>query len=81
MTYNHVCTAGKGRTRSSKVAKKVSRVVQNEKRARSPEQNAQIRKLLNKISDLEARGFIKRQQFKAPTPADFERDIACVKRK
>lgn len=79
MAYNHVYTAGKGRT--SKVAKKVSRVVQNEKNSRSPEQNAQISRLLNKIADLEARGFIKRQQFKAPTTADFEREIACVKRK
>jgi hypothetical protein len=39
-----------------------------------------MNKLLTRISDLEKRGFIKRQEFKAPTTSDFEREMACIRR-
>lgn len=76
MAYKHICTAG----HTSDVAQKVSVVVKSERSSKSPEQKVKMKQLLAKIANLEARGFIKRQQFKAPTTADFEREFACMKR-
>ncbi|NTV67227.1 MAG: hypothetical protein HGB06_06000 [Chlorobaculum sp.] len=62
------------------MAQKVSAAVQAEKQSRTPEQRANMVQLLTKIADLEERGFIKRQEFKSPTTADFEREMAYVKK-
>jgi hypothetical protein len=62
------------------MAQKVSAAVQAEKQSRTPEQRENMAQLLSRIADLEERGFIKRQEFKAPTTADFERSMAYVKK-
>ncbi|MEI7934973.1 MAG: hypothetical protein WCH30_07965 [Chlorobiaceae bacterium] len=58
------------------MAQKVSEIIKDANHSTSPARTIHLGAVMAKIADLEARGLIKRQQYKAFTTADFERDLA-----
>jgi hypothetical protein len=62
---------------TSDVTSRVTAALREKVESQSTEQAARISRVVVRIKDLEARGFIKRQQFSAPTTGDFERKLLC----
>jgi hypothetical protein len=75
MTTNSSSTAAA----TSDLAARVSGAVRQTAEGRSTEEAARIGRLRQRIQSLESRGFIRRQQFSAPTTGDFERLMLCKK--
>lgn len=62
---------------TSDIAVRVVGIVRETVEGRSSEDAAHIGRLRQRIQSLEARGFIRRQQFSAPTTGDFEKLLLC----
>jgi hypothetical protein len=60
---------------TSNVDERVARAIEGALAGRTDSQAARVEQLRVRIQNLEARGFIKRQEFAAPTTADFERRL------
>lgn len=63
---------------TSNVVERVSKIIHETTEALSEDRATRISRLKNQIQDLESRGFLKRQEFKAPTTGDFERRFTCI---
>ncbi len=75
------CTTENTSRNTSDAAIRVTDAIRQASENRSNEKLARISRVRIRIKDLEARGFIKRQEFYAPTTADFERRLSCHNRK
>lgn len=64
----------------SDIAARVCGAVRQTAEGRPTEEAARIGRLRQRIQSLESRGFIRRQQFSAPTTADFEKLMLCKER-
>lgn len=57
------------------ISERVTGAVRKTVETQSAESIVRVERLRARINDLEARGFIKRQSYSAPTTGDFERVI------
>lgn len=62
---------------TSEIVEKVAGALRKTVEAQSSEQVARVARLRTRINDLESRGFIRRQEFSAPTTGDFEKFLIC----
>ena len=77
MDINYSCTVDD----SSNLVKKVHEAVRDAIENISDERVVRVSRIQERIRDLESRGFLKRQEFKAPTTGEFERRFAALVRR
>lgn len=65
---------------TSDLKERVGRTLREATERITNERAGHIARLQSRIRDLESRGFIKRQEFSAPTTGDFERRFAYTKK-
>jgi hypothetical protein len=58
---------------TSEIVEKVAGALRETIEAQTSEQVARVARLRTRIQDLESRGFIRRQEFSAPSTGDFEK--------
>ncbi len=61
---------------TSNLPERVTEVIRKSNFTLLAERINHLEQLIDNIADLESRGLIKRQQYYAPTTADFERQLA-----
>ena len=66
---------------TSDIADRICRAIRDSIEQRPYERAAHLERLMTRIKDLEARGFIKRQQYSRRTTAEFEREFYRKNRK
>ena len=60
---------------TSEICKQLSEAADRSRQGKSEEQSQKLATLIDRIKSLDARGFIRRQTYSAPTSIDFQRQM------